>query len=133
MSKGKLAVLATAIALIATALIPTSAGAAKLHRAVSLGTTTAWAPAGSATVHPGVQVFTQGAQCTSNFLFRDGGGTYIGQAAHCSGTGAATDTNGCDSGSLPLGTQAESTALEPRQQEERRQGVGAAKDRGRGR
>ena len=29
---------------------------------------------------------------------------YIGQAAHCSGTGGATETNGCDSGSLPLGT-----------------------------
>ncbi len=30
-----------------------------------------------------------------------------GQAAHCSGTGAATDTNGCDAGSLPLGTAVE--------------------------
>jgi hypothetical protein len=58
-------------------------------------------------IHPGVMTFTQGAQCTANFIFRDGGGTYIGQAAHCSGTGAATDTNGCDSGSLPLGTQVE--------------------------
>ena len=35
--------------------------------------------------------------------------------------------------SLPLGAQAESAALEPGQQEERRQGVGAAEDRGRGR
>jgi hypothetical protein len=29
---------------------------------------------------------------------------YLGQAAHCSGTGASTDTNGCTSASLPLGT-----------------------------
>ena len=58
-------------------------------------------------IHPGVMTFTQGAQCTSNFIFRDGGGTYIGQAAHCSGTGGATETNGCDSGSLPIGTQVE--------------------------
>jgi hypothetical protein len=58
-------------------------------------------------IHPGVMTFTQGAQCTSNFVFRDGGGTYIGQAAHCSGTGGATETNGCDSGSLPIGTQVE--------------------------
>jgi len=58
-------------------------------------------------IHPGVMTFTQGAQCTSNFIFRDGGGTYIGQAAHCSGTGGATQTNGCDSGSLPIGTQVE--------------------------
>jgi Trypsin-like peptidase domain len=55
-------------------------------------------------VHPGVMTFTDGAQCTSNFIFSDAGGTYIGQAAHCSGTGGATETNGCDSGSLPIGT-----------------------------
>ena len=30
---------------------------------------------------------------------------YIGQAAHCSGTGADTDTDGCSSASLPLGTK----------------------------
>jgi hypothetical protein len=58
-------------------------------------------------IHPGVMTFTDGAQCTSNFVFRDAGGTYVGQAAHCSGTGAATDTNGCDSGSLPIGTPVE--------------------------
>ncbi|HZO60919.1 MAG TPA: serine protease [Solirubrobacterales bacterium] len=67
----------------------------------------AWAPAGQATVHPGVQTFTAGAQCTSNFVFTQGADVYLGQAAHCSGTGAATDTNGCDSGSLPLGTPVE--------------------------
>jgi hypothetical protein len=67
-----------------------------------------WAPAGSADVHPGVQTFTDGAQCTSNFVFYDASNTiYIGQAAHCSGTGAATETNGCDSGSLPVGTEVE--------------------------
>lgn len=58
-------------------------------------------------VHPGVMTFTEGGQCTANFVFRDANGTYLGQAAHCSGTGAATDTNGCDSGSLPLGTPVE--------------------------
>ena len=31
-----------------------------------------WAPASSATVHPGVQTFTDGAQCTANFVFSDG-------------------------------------------------------------
>src|ERR1700712_3674134 len=64
----------------------------------------AWAPAASAPIHPGVQTFTDGAQCTANFIFQDGSNTYIGQAAHCSSTGASTDTNGCESGSLPLGT-----------------------------
>jgi hypothetical protein len=70
-------------------------------------TASAWAPAASATIHPGVQTLTEGAQCTSNFIFQDGGGTYLGQAAHCSGTGGQTETNGCDSGSLPIGTPVE--------------------------
>ncbi len=67
----------------------------------------AWAPAGQATVHPGVQTYTAGAQCTSNFVFTQGSEVYLGQAAHCSGTGGATETNGCDSGSLPIGTPVE--------------------------
>ena len=29
---------------------------------------------------------------------------YVGYAAHCAGTGEATDTNGCNVDSLPLGT-----------------------------
>ena len=66
-----------------------------------------WAPAGSATIHPGVMMFTDGAQCTANFIFTQGETVYIGYAAHCAGTGGATDTNGCDSGSLPLGTPVE--------------------------
>jgi hypothetical protein len=69
----------------------------------------AWAPASSATVHPGVQVRTEGAQCTANFVYQDASNVYLGQAAHCSGTGAATDTNGCDSASLPIGTPVEVT------------------------
>jgi hypothetical protein len=48
--------------------------------------------------------YTGGAQCTANFVFQANGVTYLGQAAHCSGTGAATDTNGCTATSLPLGT-----------------------------
>src|SRR5918997_4664454 len=69
-----------------------------------------WAPAYSATVHPGVMTFTDGAQCTSNFIFTDSaGGVYIGQAAHCSGTGGQTDTDGCQTQSLPNGTPVEVT------------------------
>jgi hypothetical protein len=63
----------------------------------------AWAPAPGA-IHPGVQLFTNGSQCTANFIYSDGTSTYIGQAAHCSSTGSSTDTNGCTSGSLPIGT-----------------------------
>jgi hypothetical protein len=66
----------------------------------------AWAPADSAQIHPGVQMYTDGAQCTGNFVFSDGAGkTYVGYAAHCAGTGAATDTDGCSADSLPLGTR----------------------------
>lgn len=74
----------------------------------------AWAPAGSAPIHPGVQTHTAGAQCTANFIFSEGSTVFIGQAAHCSGTGGATETNGCTSGSLPIGTAVEVTgANEP--------------------
>ncbi len=66
-----------------------------------------WAPAATAPVHPGVQTYTQGAQCTSNFVFQEGSSVFLGQAAHCSGTGEATETDGCTSESLPLGTAVE--------------------------
>ena len=82
--------LASACAVVAAALAPATAAADD-----------------GAEIHPGVMTFTEGAQCTSNFVFRDGAGTYLGQAAHCSGTGQATDTNGCDAGTLPLGTPVE--------------------------
>jgi hypothetical protein len=67
----------------------------------------AWAPADQATITPGNQTVTAGGQCTSNFVYQDGSNVYLGQAAHCSGTGAATETDGCDSGSQPLGTPVE--------------------------
>jgi hypothetical protein len=64
-----------------------------------------WAPADSATIHPGVQVFTNGAQCTSNFVFYDASNNvYLGQAAHCSSSGDNTQTDGCSTKSAPLGT-----------------------------
>ena len=65
--------------------------------------------AGTGAIHPGVQTFTQGAQCTANFVYSDGATTYIGQAAHCSGTGGNTATDGCSSGTLPVGTQVDVT------------------------
>jgi hypothetical protein len=87
--------LATAAALaLATALLAPAAASA-------------WAPAATAKIHPGVQVYTAGAQCTSNFVFQEGSAVYLGQAAHCSGTGGQTETDGCTSGSLPLGTPVE--------------------------
>jgi hypothetical protein len=84
---------ALALAVFACAIVAGPASAAP-----------SWAPASSATIHPGVQTFTAGAQCTANFVFYDASNVYLGQAAHCSGTGTSTDTNGCTSGSLAIGT-----------------------------
>jgi hypothetical protein len=75
-----------------------------LTAVVAPSAASAWAPASSASIHPGVQTVTDGGQCTSNFVFQDASNVYIGQAAHCSSTGAQTDTDGCTSGSLPVGT-----------------------------
>jgi hypothetical protein len=77
--------------------------------AIAPGAATAWAPAGQATVHPGVMTFTDGGQCTSNFVFTGGSSVYLGQAAHCSSTGGQTSTDGCQTGSLPIGTPVEVT------------------------
>ena len=88
----------SAVVLAAGVLLP--AGSAAGERS------TRWAPAASASITPGVQMFTQGAQCTANFVFRDRAGrTYVGYAAHCAGRGAATDTDGCTTRSVPLGTR----------------------------
>ena len=72
----------------------------------------AWAPEGRASIHPGVMTFTGGpsfleeaGQCTANFVYTDSAGNvYLGQAAHCSSTGEDTETNGCSTKSLPIGT-----------------------------
>jgi hypothetical protein len=66
-----------------------------------------WAPAGVATITPGAEMLTNGAQCTANFIFVDGNDVFIGYAAHCAATGAANETDGCLADSLPLGTRVE--------------------------
>jgi hypothetical protein len=61
-----------------------------------------------------VQVVSPSGQCTANFVFvapaddgSDPWDVFLGTAAHCIGIGAATDTNGCTAGTLPLGTPIE--------------------------
>jgi len=88
-----LTVLAVAVAL----LVPALSSPAQARR---------WAPADRATITPGVQMFTRGAQCSANFVFTDAtGAVHVGYAAHCAGRGEATDTDGCTTRSLPLGTR----------------------------
>ena len=93
--RAALAVPATLVA----ALVTTLAGPP------SYADTGRWAPASRATIHPGVQMYTKDAQCTGNFVFTDRRDrVYVGYAAHCAGTGEATETDGCKARSHPLGT-----------------------------
>lgn len=93
--------LTVGLAATATFALAAIGGAATVAPAAAAPT---WAPAATAAIHPGVQTVTAGGQCTANFVYTDGTKVFIGQAAHCSGTGGNTATNGCTSGSLPLGT-----------------------------
>ncbi len=96
-------VFAMTVGVLALVLAAAPGAEARARRA---STTLAWAPAATATIHPGVQTDTQGNGCTSNFVFTDGAGNvYLGQAAHCAGTGAATDVDGCTAGVMHEGTK----------------------------
>ena len=99
-SKSLVSLSALFLLLAATVLVGPASAQARGDRV------TTWAPVGTAAIHPGVQMFTKGAQCTGNFVFTDAAGrVYLGYAAHCAGRGEATDTNGCDTASLPVGTR----------------------------
>ncbi|GAY08763.1 serine protease [Pseudonocardia sp. N23] len=101
----------TAAAVIVGAVLPATAQPAHAAPAAVLAPAApvapVWAPESSAAIHPGVLLSSTGGggQCTANFVFTAGGRTYLGQAAHCTATGEATDTNGCTSTTLPLGTE----------------------------
>jgi hypothetical protein len=100
-----LAGLAACLLAAPVAALPASAGTAT----AASTDLAAWAPADEATIHPGVQTQSPSGQCTSNFIFTNGSDVLIGHAAHCTGSSAATSTNGCeqDPEPLPLGTQIE--------------------------
>lgn len=105
--RGLASVAACAGVVAAAVVVAPSATAAAPVVAVPADTSAAadWAPADGAAIHPGVVTESAGGgACTSNFVFTSGDRTFIGQAAHCAGTGEATETNGCDSGTGPLGT-----------------------------
>ena len=63
-----------------------------------------WAPVDQASIHPGVQVVTEGSQCTSNFVFTEGDDVLIGMAAHCAGSSDSSSVDGCAQPSHPIGT-----------------------------
>jgi hypothetical protein len=110
--RGAAAVLASAAVVAVGVLVaPAATAAAPQVPAVAAAPpvpadTTAWAPAASAPIRPGVLTETAGGGvCTANFVFTAGARTFLGQAAHCAGTGAATETDGCDSGTADLGAR----------------------------
>ena len=92
------AALAAALLLTAPALVPAPSASA---------VRSAWAPAGSATISPGIPTSSGSAGCTTNFVFTDkAGAVYIGQAAHCTSLSAdPLSGTGCESASSPLGTK----------------------------
>ena len=103
-----LAVVATA--LLGVAAVTTAPAQAARWVPAHTAAATQWAPAATAPIHPGTMMYTAGAQCTANFVYTDSAGNvYVGYAAHCAGTGGQTDTNGCDTGSVPLGTPVDFT------------------------
>lgn len=72
-----------------------------------------WVPARTAPIRPGVRTVTAGGgRCTSNFVFVAADRRFLGQAAHCAGTGLATEVDGCSSGTRPLGTAVTVTATD---------------------
>jgi hypothetical protein len=97
--------LTTVAALAALAIALPSTATAQPTRSLQ-APAPVWAPRESAAVHPGIRTVTQGGGvCTANFVFRDSAGAvYLGQAAHCAGTGQETETNGCSSSTMPEGT-----------------------------
>jgi hypothetical protein len=106
--KRAIAAVAAAAGMVAAAvLVAPAATAAAPAVALPADTSAAadWAPADGAAITPGVLTTTEGGgSCTSNFVFTSGDRTFLGQAAHCAGTGEATETNGCDSGTGPVGS-----------------------------
>jgi hypothetical protein len=91
----------------ALAALGAVAVAGGLITAATVSAAPSFAKASQASVRPGAQMITNGAQCTANFFFRDSdGNVLVGYAAHCAGApdNSATDTDGCDAASLPLGT-----------------------------
>ena len=96
-----LALSATVVSVVLVGTLPGPTGGGPAEAAAARR----WAPVSTATITPGVQMVTRGAQCTGNFVFTDARDrVYVGYAAHCAGRGEATDTNGCRTRSVALGT-----------------------------
>ncbi|WP_168929626.1 hypothetical protein [Nocardioides sp. GY 10127] len=99
-------VLLLVVALLALAGSPARASGSVAQRTTEHRRVTTWAPVADATITPGVQLYTRGAQCTASFVLTDAAGhVYLGYAAHCAAGGESTDTDGCTVRTYRYGTR----------------------------
>jgi len=84
---------AAALTLGATALAGANGAAASVR----------WAPARTATVHPGVQVTIAGVKCVAGFVFTDGYRVFVSVPGSCAGVDDGKPTDGCTAAQVPYG------------------------------
>src|SRR3954468_12179082 len=62
-----------------------------------------WAPARTATVHPGVPVTIAGVKCVASFVMTDGHRAFVAVPGSCAGVDDGKPTNGCTAAQVPYG------------------------------
>lgn len=105
----------TRLVLLVLLLVPFLVASVPGDAAGSATSVGPWAATSHAVIHPGVRTYTNGAQCTANFVFEQKRyingkwvrEVFLGQAAHCASKKGNTKTNGCTTSSHPLGTKVE--------------------------
>jgi hypothetical protein len=90
----------TAAALSVAAGVVGAAGAAA---APASHGTIRWAPAATASIHPGVQVTIAQTTCTAGFVLTDGTKVYLAVPASCDGVDAGKANDGCRAATMPVG------------------------------
>lgn len=66
-------------------------------------TSVRWAPAATATVHPGVLVTIAGVKCVAGYVMTDGHRVFVAVPASCAGVDDGQPTNGCTAAQVPYG------------------------------
>jgi hypothetical protein len=100
LSPGRRAVIAGIAALSAAAAVAGAQAAGAAPRELR------WAPASSATVHPGVSVSMAQVACRVGFVLSDGVNAYVAVPASCSGVSDGQPTDGCSEAQVPYGVTA---------------------------
>jgi hypothetical protein len=95
--------------LSARAIVAAGAAAALALGALSsasgagAATTVRWAPASTATVHPGVLVTIAGVKCVAGFIMTDGHRVFVAVPGSCAGVDDGQATDGCTAAQVPYG------------------------------